>query len=141
MEEGDYDDHNILVTDKETQNYESSSVLGIQSCYNMIAFRNMHESGEVNTIQTVYLRDGFCSCDTCRGAIKPDDYKNCRSHHLFIISINQTPSPSCSSFHFLLLYDVYFVILIILQNFFSNTSQFLYYFFTIDTWQIWANFD
>ena len=51
MEEGDYDDHNILVTDKETQNYESSSVLGIQSCYNMIAFRNSHESGEVNTTQ------------------------------------------------------------------------------------------
>ena len=77
MEEGDYDDHNILVTDKETQNHECGTVSGIQSCYNMIVFCNTNESGEVNTPQTVYLRDGFCSCDNCRGAIKPDDYKNC----------------------------------------------------------------
>jgi hypothetical protein len=40
MEEGDYEDHNILVTDKETQNYECGTVPGIQACYNMIAFRN-----------------------------------------------------------------------------------------------------
>ena len=87
MEEGDYADHNILVTDKDTQNYESSSVQGIQSCYNMIAFRNTNESGEVNTPQTVYLRDGFCSCDNCRGAIKPDDYKNCRFRFLSILML------------------------------------------------------
>ena len=133
MEEGDYDDHNILVTDKETQNYESSSVLGIQSCYNMIAFRNTHESGGVNTTQTVYLRNGFCSCDTCRGAIKPDDFKNCRSHLFIISSINQTPSSTSRRFHFVVTYYIYFVIL-----------TFYYFFLTfiiIDTWRIWANFN
>ena len=75
---GDDNDYNILVTDKQMENYECSTVPGIQSRYNMIAFKNLHETGEVNTRQTVYLRDGFCSCDNCRGAIIPEDFLNCR---------------------------------------------------------------
>jgi hypothetical protein len=61
MEEGDGDNHDILVTDKETENYDCTGVHEIQSCYNMIAFRNENESGDIGTPQTVYLRDGFCS--------------------------------------------------------------------------------
>jgi hypothetical protein len=75
---GDDNDHNILVTDKLKENYECSTVPGIQSSYNMIAFKNLLESGAINTRQTVYLRDGFCSCDNCRGAIVPEDFGNCR---------------------------------------------------------------
>ncbi len=78
MEVGDNENHDILVTDKETTNYECTALNGIQSSYNIIAFKNENESGEIGTTQTVYLRDGFCSCDNCRGATIPDDYNNCR---------------------------------------------------------------
>jgi hypothetical protein len=40
MGEGDSDNHDILVTDKETENYDCTGVHGIQSCCNIIAFRN-----------------------------------------------------------------------------------------------------
>ena len=78
MEQGDHENHDILVMDKEIQNYECTAVHGIQSCYNIIAFKNANETGDIGTTQTIYLRDGFCSCDNCRGATKPEEYSNCR---------------------------------------------------------------
>jgi hypothetical protein len=77
-EQGDNENHDILVMDKEIQNYECTAVHGIQSCYNIIAFKNANENGDIGTTQTIYLRDGFCSCDNCRGATKPEEYSNCR---------------------------------------------------------------
>ena len=78
MEEGDNENHDILVTDKEIQNYECTAVHGIQSCYNVIAFKNSNETGDIGTAQTIYLRDGFCRGDNCRGATKPEEFSNCR---------------------------------------------------------------
>jgi hypothetical protein len=71
---GDETNHNYLVTDKLSENYECSVVAGIQSTYNVIVFRKESERGEVNTSQTVYLRDGFCSCDNCRKATVPENF-------------------------------------------------------------------
>ena len=105
VEEGDYDDHNILVADKVTQNYESYLVPGIQICYNMIAFRSTHESDEVYTTQTLSLRDGICGCDSWRGAIKSDDYKICRFHFLLIQIMFL---PDCSISHYQILHHFMF---------------------------------
>ena len=81
---GDESNHNYLVTDKSCQDYECTLVSGIQATYNVIVFRNVHEGGEVNTNQTVYLRDGFCSCDNCRKATVSDDFLTCRYIRSFI---------------------------------------------------------
>ena len=75
---GDDTDSRIIVTDKTTENYECTHVPGIQSSYNAVAFRDLSETGDVGTKQTVYLRNAFCSCDNCRSATKPQDYTNCR---------------------------------------------------------------
>jgi hypothetical protein len=75
---GDDQDHNYLVTDKTEENYNCSQVNGIQSSYTMTAFRNLDETGEVMTDQTAYIRDGFCSCDSCRKASTPEDFASCR---------------------------------------------------------------
>jgi hypothetical protein len=40
---GDESNHNYLVTDKSSENYECSVVNGIQSTYNIIVFRNESE--------------------------------------------------------------------------------------------------
>lgn len=71
---GDESNHNYLVTDKSRQNYECTVVNGIQSAYNAIVFKIENEGGEANTNQTAYLRDGFCSCDSCRKAKVPEDF-------------------------------------------------------------------
>jgi hypothetical protein len=78
MFDRDDENHDILVTNKLEENYEFTTVSGIQSCYNVIVFKNVAETGDVNTDQTAYLRDGFCSCDSCRSAIVPDDFLCCR---------------------------------------------------------------
>ena len=78
MMPGDETNHNYLVTDKSSENYECTTVSGIQPTYNVIVFRNESEGGEVNTNQTVYLRDGFCSCNNCRKATVPEDFLTCR---------------------------------------------------------------
>ena len=75
---GDVNDSRILITDKSTENFECTNVSGIQRCYNIIVFSSTSEGGGVNEEQTVYLRDAFCSCNNCRGAKVPDDFKNCR---------------------------------------------------------------
>ena len=75
MIEGDYENPSVLVLDKQNQNYECNNCPGIQGSYNVIAFAQSAESGADNI---VYLRDMFCSCDCCRGATKPEDYKNCK---------------------------------------------------------------
>ena len=79
---GDDTNQNFLVTDKSNENYECSIVSGIQSTYNVIVFRNESETGEINKNQTVYLRDGFCSCDSCRKAVLPEDFSSCRYEKL-----------------------------------------------------------
>ena len=68
----------ILVTNKLLENYECTNVQGIQSSYNAIVFRECTVDGVSKTPDTVFLRDAFCSCDSCRGAIIQDDFKNCR---------------------------------------------------------------
>ena len=73
---GDETNHDI--TNKSEENYECTTVSGIQSSYNVIIFKNDSETGEVNKDQTAYLRDGYCSCDNCRKAILPDDFSHCR---------------------------------------------------------------
>ena len=75
---GDNTDSRIIITDKALENYECTHVPGIQSSYNAAAFRDLTETGEVGTKQSVYLRNAFCTCDNCRGATKPEDYMNCR---------------------------------------------------------------
>ena len=75
MIEGDYENPNVLVLDKLAQNYDCKECPGIQSSYNIIAFAQHADTGDDNI---VYLRDMFCSCDSCRGATKPEDYANCR---------------------------------------------------------------
>ena len=75
---GDVNNTRLIITNKAAENYECSNIPGIQSAYNAIVFKNDMETGEVNDNQTVYLRDAFCSCDCCRAAIMPDDFKNCR---------------------------------------------------------------
>jgi hypothetical protein len=72
----DANDSRILITNKSQENYECNNVPGIQSSYNAIVFKKPTEGDP--SVQTVYLRDAFCSCDSCRGAITPDDFKNCR---------------------------------------------------------------
>jgi hypothetical protein len=74
----DADDSRILITNKSEENYECTNVPGIQSAYNAIVFNKPSETGAVGSEQTVYLRDAFCSCDSCRGATKPADFTNCR---------------------------------------------------------------
>ena len=75
---GDENDSRIIITDKSRENYECSNVPGIQRCYNIMVFRNASEGGGIKEVQTIYLRDAFCSCDNCRRAKVPDDFKNCR---------------------------------------------------------------
>jgi hypothetical protein len=75
---GDTNNTSVIITNKAAENYECSNIPGIQSAYNAIVFKNDMETGEVNDNQTVYLRDAFCSCDCCRAAVTPDDFKKCR---------------------------------------------------------------
>lgn len=74
----DASDSRILVTNKTEENYECNNVPGIQSSYNAIVFKKTPGPGDISSEQTVYLRDAFCSCDSCRGAITLDDFRNCR---------------------------------------------------------------
>jgi hypothetical protein len=93
MFDRDDKNHDILATNKLEENYECTTVSGIKSCYNVIAFKNdaenkdvppkkskfvQSETGDVNTDQTAYLPDGFCSCDSCRSALVPDDFLRCK---------------------------------------------------------------
>lgn len=78
MYDGDDENHNFLVTNKAEENYECTTVSGIQSSYNVIVFKNAAETGDVKTDQTAYLRDGFCSCDNCRKALVLQDFLSCR---------------------------------------------------------------
>lgn len=78
MMPGDGENHDVLVTNKSEENYECTTLSGIQSCYNIIVFSNPSETGELNKDQTAYLRDRFCSCDSCRKATIPDDFSACR---------------------------------------------------------------
>ena len=82
---GDYDDHNIPVTNKSEENYECTTVKSIQSSYNVIVFKNNLETGDPNKDQTAYLGDGFCSCDNCRKATVPADFLNCRNYEKYEI--------------------------------------------------------
>jgi hypothetical protein len=75
---GDKTNPRILITDKKTQNYDCTEVKGIQSSYCVIAFRDDNETGAIGTNQTVYLRDDFCSCFSCRGAFLPEHFLDCR---------------------------------------------------------------
>ena len=68
----------ILITNKLLENYECTNAQGIQSSYNAIVFRECTVAGVSKTPDTVFLRDAFCSCDSCRGAVTQDDFKNCR---------------------------------------------------------------
>jgi hypothetical protein len=61
----DAQDNRILITNKAVENFECTNVPGIQGCYNFIALKSVPETGKVNEIQTIYLRDAFCSCDSC----------------------------------------------------------------------------
>ena len=74
----DNGDSRVLITNKTQENYDCNIVPGIQSAYNAIVFRNTIGTGEDTSDQNVYLRDAFCSCDSCRGAVTFDDFKNCR---------------------------------------------------------------
>ena len=71
----DANDSRIIITNKVEENFECTNVSGIQSSYNAIAFR---KSGVATTLDTIFLRDGFCSCKTCRSAVTPDEFQNCR---------------------------------------------------------------
>ena len=71
----DANDSRIIVTNKVEENYECTNVPGIQSSYNAIAFR---KAGVATTLDTIFLRDGFCSCKSCRTAVTPVDFENCR---------------------------------------------------------------
>lgn len=75
---GDTTNSRMVITNKAEENYECSNVPGIQSCYNAIVFKNLLADGAVNTNQTVYLKDAFCSRDNCRGATRPESFLNCR---------------------------------------------------------------
>lgn len=72
---GDKENANILVLDKQAQNYDCNECPGIKGSYNVIAFA---QTTNIGTENIAYLRDLFCSCDCCRGATKPQDYLNCR---------------------------------------------------------------
>ena len=68
----------ILITNKDLENYDCTIAQGIQSSYNAIVFQGAPVDGVRKTPVTVFLRDAFCSCESCRGAQKQDDFKNCR---------------------------------------------------------------
>ena len=101
---GDDTDSRIIVTDKTTENYECTHVSGIQSSYNAVALRDLSETGDVGTKETVYLRNAFCSCDNCRSATKPQDYTNCR--YEAVDSALHCTSPHCTAPHLTALHCV-----------------------------------
>jgi hypothetical protein len=74
----DAQDKRILITNKAIENFECTNVPGIQGCYNFIVLKNDTETGAINESQTIYLRDAFCSCDSCRGANALEDFTRCR---------------------------------------------------------------
>jgi hypothetical protein len=94
--QGDTTNCRMVITNKAEENYECSNVPGIQSCYNAIVFKNSLENGAVNTNQTVYLKDAFCSCDNCRGVTRPEDFLHCRYLNNNISILVFSPDPlSC----------------------------------------------
>ena len=68
----------ILITNKHLENYDCTIAQGIQSSYNAIVFQAVPVDGVRKTPDTVFLRDAFCSCESCRGAQTQDDFENCR---------------------------------------------------------------
>jgi hypothetical protein len=93
---GDTTNCRMVITNKAEENYECSNVPGIQSYYNAIVFKNSLENGAVNTNQTVYLKDAFCSCDNCRGVTRPEDFLHCRHLNNNISILVFSPDPlSC----------------------------------------------
>ena len=71
----DTNDSRIIITNKLGENFKCTNVSGIQSSYNAIAFR---KSGVATILDTILIRDDFCSCKTCRSAMTPDEFQNCR---------------------------------------------------------------
>lgn len=74
MIEGDNENKNVLVLNKKDENYDCNNCPGIQSSYNAIVFAEPNNNIDI----TAYLRNLFCSCDSCRGATKPSDFLGCR---------------------------------------------------------------
>lgn len=72
----DENDNRVLKTDKVNENLDNGPIIGIFSSYCMIVFASL-ETGDVNTMQTIYLRDHFCFCNVCGVAEKAIDYEQC----------------------------------------------------------------
>jgi hypothetical protein len=64
---GDETNHDILVTNKSEENYECTTVSGMQSSCNVIIFKNDSETGEVNKDQTAYFEMDTAAAITVEG--------------------------------------------------------------------------
>ena len=114
----DSSDSRVFTTNKAEKIFECANVSGIQSSYNAIAFR---KSGVATTLDTIYLRYGFSSCNSCRSAVTLGDFQNCRWSNVPFVFGHVLITESCIVLFF------YFFFSYCIFLFFPNSSLLFFY--------------